>query len=91
MLCGKLCRIRAVIWQQKFTFPPVNPCENGKNQTRQSRVFGRDQTQVFGFENWRVTRVFGAPGLETLMVDWLVFGNTGKDQFHPYEGCRNGY
>ena len=38
----------------------------GPKPNPKTRVLGRDKTQVFGFQKWRVIRTPGAPGLHSL-------------------------
>ena len=41
-----------------------------------TRVLGRDKTGVLGFQNWRVTRKPGAPGLHSLRGNDSFVGET---------------
>jgi len=47
------------LWFDDNKFLHALPCTADTwNWTRQTRVFECTQTRVYGFENWRVTRVF---------------------------------
>ena len=63
---------------------------NGRNQTRQTRVSIAHKPGFTGLKNGRVTRVFGAPGLDARVFPdlWTPCKSTTKSVYltQPYTG-----
>jgi len=74
VLYGKLCRIRTVIWQQKYTFYASKALWKRQKSNPPNPGFGPRVNPGFGFEKpagYPGLRGPGAPGLETLIWKFL--------------------